>query len=359
MTIAFDATPLAVRTGGVTRYTAELARALARTFPEDHYWLLSDQDFAPPSGAMPANLAAGEKPQSFADRKWWALGLNREISRRGVEVFHGTDFAVPYSQRVPAVMTLHDLSPWMNRDWQPGAARIRRRTPILLRAELATMVITPSEAVRRAAIERFKLDVNRVVAVPLAASEHFRRVEVPKTEWPYLIFVGTLEPRKNVVRMIDAWREVRKRHDVELVIAGRVRSDFEVPAAESGLRLLGAVPEEQLPALYSGAVACVYPSLYEGFGLPVLEAFQCGALVITSRDPAISEVAAGAAVQADADGPDATRQLVEAMEAVVRAPENFVDLRKRGLRRATEFSWERTARKTREVYVDAIRRFRA
>jgi alpha-1,3-rhamnosyl/mannosyltransferase len=359
VTIAFDATPLAIPTGGVTRYTAELARALARTFPEDHYWLLSDQDFVLAADEAPANLSPGDKPRTFAGRKWWALGLNREMSRRGVELFHGTDFAVPYSQRVPAVMTLHDLSPWMNRAWQPGATRIRRRTPILLRAGLATMVITPSEAVRRAAMERFKLDADRVVAVPLAASEHFRRVAVPQTERPYFLFVGTLEPRKNIVRMIDAWRDVRKRHAVDLVIAGRVRSDFEAPVPEPGLRLLGTVPEEQLPALYSGAAACVYPSLYEGFGLPVLEAFQCGALVITSRDAAISEVAAGAAVQVDADGPDATRQLADAMAAIVSAPDNFADLRERALRRAAEFSWERTARKTREVYVDAIRRFRA
>lgn len=350
MTIALDATPLAVSTGGVRRYTEELSRALARAYPDDRYWLVSDQGF-PELEEAPANLAAGGKPRNFAERKWWAFGLDREIRRLGAEVFHGTDFSVPYSKRVPAVLTLHDLSPWMNREWQPDATRVRRRTPWLLRAGFATMVITPSEAGRRAAIERFGLDPERVVAVPLAAAETCRRVSVPPPEQPYFLFVGTLEPRKNIARLIDAWREVRTRHDVDLVLAGRVRSDFAAPSAEPGLRLLGAVEEEELPPLYSGALAVVYPSLYEGFGLPVLEAMQCGAVVITSRDPAITEVAEGAAIQVDALD---TKSLAAAMESVVRVPENFAEFRARALRRAAEFSWERTARKTREVYASAI-----
>jgi glycosyltransferase involved in cell wall biosynthesis len=274
------------------------------------------------------------------------------MRRLGAEVFHGTDFSVPYSKRIPAVMTLHDLSPWMDPAWQPDARRVRRRTPWLLRGGFATMVITPSEAVRRAAIKRFRLDPERVVAVPLAAAESCRPVAAPPPERPYFLFVGTLEPRKNIARLIDAWHEVRKRYDVDLVLAGRVRSDFVAPSVEPGLRLLGAVAEEELAPLYSGATAVLYPSLYEGFGLPVLEAMQCGAVVITSRDPAITEVAEGASVQVDALD---TKALAAAMDSVARAPENFFDLRAHAIRRAAEFSWERTARKTREVYASAIR----
>ena len=96
------------------------------------------------------------------------------MRRRGVELFHGTDYSVPYVPLRPSVMTLHDLSPWLDPAWQPGASRVRRRTPRLLRMGLATMVITPTEAVRRAAIERFRLSPDRVVAVPLAASEIFK-----------------------------------------------------------------------------------------------------------------------------------------------------------------------------------------
>jgi glycosyltransferase involved in cell wall biosynthesis len=399
-TIALDGTPLTISTGGIARYTLELARALAAEFPEDQYWLLSDQVLLPPA-PVPANLNVGDPPTTFLERKWWLFGLRQEMSRRGVDLFHGTDFSVPYWPSRPSVMTLHDLSPW--REWgrsptcqrrlegcatgQPDAARVRRRTPLLLRFGLARMVITPSEAVRREAIEHFHLRPERVVAVPLAASSAFRPVQartgptrpskqsgtrhgpaeaallqqrsvvrasslrVPHAESefskPYFLFVGTLEPRKNVTRLIEAWREVRKAHDVDLVLAGRLRPGFPAPEPEPGLRLLGPVPDADLPGLYSGALACVYPSLYEGFGLPVLEAMQCGAVVVTSRDPAIMEVSATAAIHVDATD---TRALAQALASVAATPENFAAMRERALARAREFSWQRTARLTREVY---------
>jgi glycosyltransferase involved in cell wall biosynthesis len=361
-TIALDGTPLTISTGGIARYTLELAQALAAEFPEDRYWLLSDQALLPPA-PVPANLNVGDPPKTFLGRRWWLFGLRQEMSRRGVDLFHGTDFSVPYWPSCPSVMTLHDLSPWGRSGsseelGQADAARVRRRTPLLLRLGLARMVITPSEAVRRDAIQHFHLRPERVVAVPLAASSAFRPVQActgpirvphagsafPK---PYFLFVGTLEPRKNVGRLLEAWREVRKTHDVDLVLAGRLRPGFPAPQPEPGLRLLGAVPDADLPGLYSGALACVYPSLYEGFGLPVLEAMQCGAVVVTSRDPAIMEVSAGAAVHVDATD---TRALAQALAAISAAPENFAGLRERALARAREFSWQRTARLTREVY---------
>jgi glycosyltransferase involved in cell wall biosynthesis len=137
-----------------------------------------------------------------------------------------------------------------------------------------------------------------------------------------------------------------------LVLAGRARPDFPAPGPEPGLRLLGEVPESDLPGLYSGALACVYPSLYEGFGLPALEAMQCGCLVVTSRDPAIQEVSGGAAVHVDAEDPKA---LAEALSSVASAPEKFTGLKERALLRSREFTWQRTARRTREVY-DTARR---
>ena len=340
MIAALDATPLTVPTGGVKRYTLELSRALAANYAADEFWLLSDQPFEIP---VAANLHKGDGPRTAAERRWWLWGLDREMMRRKVELFHGTDFSVPYIPRRASVMTVHDLSPWLFRG---GSRRVRRRVPVLLRAHIPTMIITPSEAVRRAAIARFGIDQERVVAVPLAASSHFRHLETPEPARPYFLFVGTLEKRKNLDRLIEAWREVRKSQDIDLVLVGRGREDFAMPAPEPGLRILGAVAEEDLPALYSGAAASVYPSLYEGFGLPVLEAMQCGATVITSCDPAIMEVSGGAAIHVDATD---VRALAEAMRArPVRREES--------LKRAAEFSWAATARKTREVY-DAARRF--
>ena len=348
VTIAFDATPLTVSPGGVGRYTLELARALATEYPEDQFWLLSDQAFHAPRD-LP-NLHAGDGPRNPAERRWWTWGLNREIRRRGVELFHGTDYSVPYVPLKPSVMTLHDLSPWLDRAWQPEASRVRRRTPRLLRMGLATMVITPTEAVRRAAIARFELPPHRVVAVPLAAGDFFKPATPVSFDVPYFLFVGTHEPRKNIARLADAWREVRKTVAVDLVLVGRNHA----PVKEPGLRVLGEVPDSGLPGLYSGALACVYPSLYEGFGLPVLEAMQCGALVITSRDPALLEVSGGAALHVDAED---TAALAEAMRAVATNSNGFDDLRRGALARAAQFSWHKTARLTREVYGAAARAF--
>jgi glycosyltransferase involved in cell wall biosynthesis len=353
VTIALDATPLTISTGGVGRYTLQLALALAAAYPDDQYWLLSDQPFSPPP-SPPSNLHAGQGPRSQIQRKWWLWGLEREMRRHTVALFHGTDYSVPYMPMRPSVMTLHDLSPWLNPEWQPDAARVRRRTPRLLRMGLATMVITPTEAIRRAAIERFELQPDRVVAVPLAAGDLFRPVAPAPAPAPYFLFVGTREPRKNIARLIDAWRETRRHFPVDLVLAGRSRADSPSIADEPGLRVLGEVPDADLPGLYSGSLACIYPSLYEGFGLPVLEAMQCGALVITSRDPAILEVANGAAVHVDANH---TMELVQAMRAAAAHPEHFAGLRARAIARASEFTWRATARRTREVYDAAARVF--
>ncbi len=361
VTIALDASPLTVSTGGVGRYTLELSRALASEYPDDQYWLLSDQPFRLPENG-PANLRSGGGPRTPMERKWWLWGLGREMDRHCVDLFHGTDFSVPYLSRRASVMTLHDLSPWLDPAWQPDAGRVRRRTPRLLRMGLANIVITPTECVRRAAMERFGLASDRVVAVPLAAGKLFKppaSTAAKPRGTPYFLFVGTLEPRKNLARLIEAWREVRRAIEIDLVIAGRTRADFPKLADEPGLRILGEVPDSELPGLYSGALACVYPSLYEGFGLPVLEDMQCGALVITSRDPAILEVTGGVDYGAAVHVPAMdTAALAEAMRAAAKDPAQFEAYREKALARARQFSWQRTARRTREVYDAAARIFR-
>lgn len=352
MKIALDATPLTVPSGGERRYTEELTRALCDTFPGDQFWWLSDQKIVPPFAR--ANLSVGQGPRNLLERRWWSWGLQGEISRLAIDVFHGTDFAVPYLPLRPSVMTLHDLSPWLDPGWHTESDRIRNRTPMLLRLGLATMVITPSDAIRRAAIERFRLQHDRVVAVPHAANPCFRPIS-PEPGPPYLLYVGTLEPRKNIGLILDMWRELRRDHPIDLVLAGRRRADFPEIAAEPGLRVLGLVREEDLPRLYSNATACLYPSYYEGFGLPVLEAMQCGAVMIASRDPAIMEVGADGAILIDTGD----RALwMDALRSAVEQPEHMRGLRERALMRAGEFSWTITARLTRAVYEQAIQRFR-
>jgi glycosyltransferase involved in cell wall biosynthesis len=354
MKIALDATPLTVLSGGVRRYTEQLSHALAENFPEDEFWLLSDQRFDLPAPTF-SNLKIGCGPRNMLERRWWLWGLQAQISRLGINVFHGTDFSVPYLPVRPSVMTLHDLSPWMDPGWHIEAERVRNRTPMLLRLGLATIVITPSQAVRRQAMERFHLQDDRVVAVPHAAASIFQPAPGPREGPPYFLYVGTLEPRKNVQMLIDVWREVRKQYPVDLILAGRRRADFPEIASEPGLQLLGLTPEKELPKLYSGAIACVYPSYYEGFGLPVLEAMQCGAAVIASRDAAISEVAGEAALLVEVGD---ELGWVEALRAAIEQQDWMKALREKALARAAQFSWSKTARLTREVYGTAIQRSR-
>jgi glycosyltransferase involved in cell wall biosynthesis len=353
MQIALDATPLTVSSGGTRRYTEELTRALCDTFPGDRFWLLSDQKLALPFSRP--NLNAGQGPRNMLERRWWSWGLQGEFSRLGIQVFHGTDFAVPYLPLRPSVMTLHDLSPWLDPAWHTEADRIRNRTPMLLRLGLATMVITHTEAIRRAAIDRFHLQRDRVVAVPLAAPAGFRPMPAPEQKQPYLLYVGTLEPRKNIGLILDLWRELRREHPIDLVLAGRRRADFPEIPPEPGLRLAGFTAETDLPALYSCATAVLYPSYYEGFGLPVLEAMQCGALVIASRDPAIMEVAAGGAILLDIG--DRALWMAALRSAVTQAGQ-MREVRDNAPIRAGEFSWIKTARLTRAVYDHAVERFR-
>jgi glycosyltransferase involved in cell wall biosynthesis len=353
MKIALDATPLTVPSGGVRRYTEELSRALAQTFPDDQFWLLSDQKFAPP--LAPSNVKTGSGPRNMLERRWWSWGLQGEISRLGIDVFHGTDFAVPYLPLRPSVMTLHDLSPWMDPSWHAESDRVRRRTPMLLRLGLATMIITQSNAVKRQAIDRFRLPADRVSVVPLAANPAFHPAPPAVGHSPYLLYVGTLEPRKNLALVLDLWRELRRELPLDLILAGRRRADFPEIPPEPGLRLVGLTPEEDLPGLYSGAAACLYPSYYEGFGLPVLEAMQCGALMIASNDPSIVEVAGDAAILLDIRDRPAW---LEALRAALTQPIQLRSLRERAINRAEEFSWTKTAKLTKAVYEQAIRRFR-
>ncbi len=355
MRIALDATPLAAAPGGIARYTSELSLALARQFPQDQYLLLSDQRFPMPEQA-PANLRPGRSPGSFPARRWWLCGLTIEMLRERVDVFHGVDFAVPYLPLRPSVVTVHDLAPWKREDWNTSSPRVRRRAPYLLRLGLATMIVTPTARVRRELIDAFGVHSQRVAVVPLAAGDHFRPVEGPQPARPYFLYVGALEPRKNLSLLVEAWRAVRRRHQVDLVLAGRARDDFRLPDAEPGLRITGEVAEAELPLLYSRAVACVYPSFYEGFGLPVLEAMQSGALVIASDDESLVEVTAGAAIHRSAASATAW---VEAMTLALEQPGRVAAYRESALRRAREFTWQRTAQLTRDVYEEAQRRFRS
>lgn len=347
MNIAFDGSPLALATGGLRRYTEELILAVAREYPEDSLKVVSDQRI---SWKVPGSVQVEcRKPRTWAERRWWLVGV--QIAARGSDVFHGCDFSVPYLPSRPSVMTLHDLSPWRNPVWHSKASRVRARTPLLLRLGIATMVITPSEQIRREAIDYFRLAPSRVAAVPEAASDFFRPAPPVRSEL-YFLFVGTIEPRKRVDVLIEAWREVAREHPVKLLIAGRLRAGEPAIAPMPNLELLGEVPDSDLPPLYSGAVATVYPSEYEGWGLPALEAMQCGCPVIAGSAASVHEFGGGAVLRAE----DA-RTLAHVMTSLLTNATLRIESREAGLTCASRFSWARTARETHAVYEEARGRF--
>lgn len=323
MRIALDREPLSLSSGGLKRYVEELTHALQATYPQDQYLYLPE-------------------PRNVLQRRWWLYGAERASAQAAVDVFHGTNFSIPFFSRRPTVLTLHDLSPWRDGRWHRSreATRIRRRTPYLL--PRASHIITPSKAIRKEAIARFRIPAERITAIPLAASEHFRPVPEPTT--PYLLFVGTLEPRKGIALMLDAWRAMDRK--IPLRIAGRRRADFPKLEPEPNLEILGEVPDEALPALYTNAQAVLYPSEYEGFGLPVLEAMQCGANVITSRDPALIELTADTALHIST-----AQELCEACSAGA-CPEAR---REAARARAAQYTWRNTAEQTHRIYEAVLR----
>jgi glycosyltransferase involved in cell wall biosynthesis len=344
--IALDATPLAAAesVGGLARYTSQLVMTLAQQFPEDEFILLSDQPFEIPCSAP--NLLAGRQPENIWERRWWTFGLQRELKRLSAQVFHGVDFSVPFPSTMPAVMTIHDLSPWADAlwvtdSWRARTARMRKRVPWMIRTGAARHIITPSEAIRQEVIRFFRVEPDRVTAIPLAAAAHFRP-QPPASSRPYFLYAGMFEPRKNVDLVISAWSLIRRQFDVDLVLAGPHRPEIPIPPPRDGLTVRGVVSENELATLYSGAIALVYPSHYEGFGLPVLEAMQCGAPVIISADAALRETAGDAGMH--------DSELAPVMQSLLEDQNLRAEMRARSLQRASQFTWERTARATHEVY---------
>jgi glycosyltransferase involved in cell wall biosynthesis len=364
--IAIDATPLTCETGGIRRYVEELTRALALQFPADEIFLLTDQ----PDWQLPEclcevpNVRAPRPEQQRFRGRWWSLGLPWALARNRIDVFHGADFAVPYLPLRPSVLVVHDLSPWKKPPLRAlGAERVRSRTPHLLR--LATMLLTPTRAIKRELAEHFAIASSKIAVTALAARDDFQAVSgIDVTDWlrrhcgvcpPYLVALASSQPRKNLERLLEAWQAARRIcPNLSLVCVGSFGDATIKRYGLDGLRILGPMADQRLQLLLSRAVAFVYPSLYEGFGLPVLEAMQLGVPVITSQDAAIGEVAGSAALQVNATS---TALLARAIVEVAGNPRLQADLRAKGIQRSSQFSWRATALLTRQTYVEAIRRF--
>ncbi len=243
------------------------------------------------------------------------------------------------------VLTLHDLSALEHPEWfrNSFAAWYRLFLPMLARR--VHRIIVPSEFVKRKVVQRFSLTSEKVVTIPAGVdTSKFRPVSVSNKTGRYMLFVGTLEPRKNLSSLLRAWKEVQKEfRDISLVVAGtagRVFGQLSYPASMSGVHWAGYVPEEELPSLYSGAEALVLPSLEEGFGLTALEAMACGTPVIVSNGGALPEVVGDAALIYSLSDPAG---LDRALRECLLNPGLRATLSEKGLARASRFSWQASA----------------
>ena len=278
------------------------------------------------------------------DLGWYLAALPRRAKRDGVDVLHCPTQRAPTSSRVPLVVTFHDLAvlrhPETFNRWTRTYSR--RVLPRVVRA--ATRVIAVSEFTRRELQELLDVPDEKLRVIPNAVGLPFSAEGEPAAG-DYVLAVSTLEPRKNLPRLVEAYRRAGL-NGLPLLVAGAAGWGG-VRVAGDGVRWLGEVQDDELARLYRGARAVAYISLYEGFGLPVLEAMACGAPVVAARNGALEEVAGGAAVLVDPLDPDAIAAGLN--EAIERRDE----LRPLGIARAGAFNWGTVARETVAVYREA------
>ncbi|HIE37493.1 MAG TPA: glycosyltransferase family 1 protein [Anaerolineae bacterium] len=323
-----------------------------------------------PASSSPWNLTSLARGQveitalsisPFSLRQQWMVP--RFLRRLDADLYHTPYYLMPYRPGQPTILTVHDLIPLLLPDRSTMRARLLFRWTMAMALRAADSVIAVSETTRRDLLTRFHIPPCRVVTIPEAVDPTFfvrppaevsalrRKYGLPER---YILYLGSNKPHKNLVRLVEAWARITE-HGIRntLTIAGAwdSRHPESRERAESldlgNIRWLGPVPEADLPALYTGATTFVFPSLYEGFGLPVLEAMACGTPVACSNTSSLPEVVGDAALTFD---PTDTAGIADAVARLLEDADLQADLRERGLRRAARFSWERTARATLTVY---------
>ncbi|MCX7805826.1 MAG: glycosyltransferase family 4 protein [Planctomycetota bacterium] len=288
--------------------------------------------------------------------------------QRSIDIFHGLDARLPSYRRPGKVVTIHDMfSAVPGGGFAPEGFGEMKRERYRNLAEAADVIVAVSGAVRSHILEALGVPEDRVRVVYEAPGPDFRpeiresdraTLERLGIRRPYLLYVGSINRRKNVRRMVEAFsiasEEAGGTGQIEFVLAGRVGFGGEEALeairrspARDRIRRLGYVADGDLPALYRGALGLVFATLYEGFGLPVVEAFACGCPVLISRSGSLPEVAGGAAIEAEAEDADA---IADGMRRLMRDQSLRGELRAKGIARAAEFSWEKSARALLDIY---------
>ncbi len=376
MRMAIDGRLLYYRRAGIGQYTLRLVEALSRVLaPQDTLLLLHDRRYR-------------ERPVRAGQLRYVPLWTPSHHRREGVtlplelaplrlDLLHSPDFVLPPRRRYAGVVTVHDLAFLRFPEWvTPDALRYYRQVRESVRS--AEQVIAVSECTRRDLLELLEVEEGKVTVIYEAAGRPFRPLELNPEErrvlndrrlsvGTFALFVSTIEPRKNIPTLLRAFRRMLDRYpDLEprprLVIAGtkgwlheEVLGLLRQLNLAQEVAFIGAVGQDDLVWLYNAARFFVFPSLYEGFGLPPLEAMACGTPVIASNAGSLPEVVGEAGLLVD---PRDVGGWAEAMARLWSDPEERADLRRRGLEQAARFSWEWAAQKTLAVYREAVARRR-
>ena len=352
------------RRTGVSRYIDELVRHLAQTDGDDELIAYVSKSFEPQHWDGVQLRRAAVRVEKPPVRIAWEMANLPVASRRDrLDVFHGTVNTLPIGIRGAAAVTVHDLA-FLRFPDQVTAKRYRYLSRMIRSSvRRADVVLVPSKATRADVIEAFNIDPDRVVVTPLGVDPRFRpaspaAISVARASYglqnPYILTVGTLEPRKNLPALVRAFATLRDDVPHDLVLAGPdgwLMDEIEATIRESGIqervRRIGFADDAALVALYSGADAVAMPSLYEGFGLPVLEAMATGAPVLTSNLSSLPEVAGDAAQLVDPTRIDA---IAGGLRHLLESDTLRNQLRAAGPRQAAKFTWEQTAKLTRGAY---------
>jgi glycosyltransferase involved in cell wall biosynthesis len=360
MTIAFDVGPLRPNPAGVGVYVRSLAQALAQFQRGDFAYVGRRPDAEGLPEAVPSVLRSARLPYSV----WVEMLSPLAVRRARADLVHFTDGLVPLVRQRPTVVTVLDLS--LVRQWRTHRAVRYLRIPLVLAApRLADRVIAISQATADEVMRLTGTAANKIDVIPLAPRASAKPAPPDAIEsvtrrhglskGSYLLVPGTIEPRKNHLRVVRAFEDLVRRHalplEMTLVLAGSpgwkaatTLRAIDTSSARERIKVLGYVPEDDLAALMTDAAAIVYVSTYEGFGLPILEAMACGAPVVTSTVSSMPEAAGDAGILVDPFDPAAIAGgILSALDADDVA-------RKRAMAHAATFTWDRTAQETRAVY---------
>jgi glycosyltransferase involved in cell wall biosynthesis len=360
MNIGFDLSITRLNQAGASIYANSLYHALQKLLKDDQLTLFSTSQ----RRVMGQHKTIATRLQSIRhDLLWSHITLPIQANRARVDILHAPAYTAPLISPCPIAVSILDVLPLMEPRKFPIWQRNYSRIFFPLSAKYAAAILTISEQSKRDIVEYLKVPDGKVTVTYLAPSAEFRVVEpkaiaAVKEKYGidyFLLNVCTVEPRKNISRTLQAFARIKDQFpDYKLIHAGSkgwLYDDIFAEAQRLGLedrvQFLGRVPLNDLVALYNAADAFIYPSLYEGFGIPLLEAMACGCPVITSNVSSLPEVAGEAARLVD---PQSVDQIADAMTELLTNDTVRGDLREKGLRRAAQFSWSRCAEETLAVY---------